>query len=389
MRPTCGPLSEAAKRFAAMRGFEQDPPRGVPALRDLLCAIRQHSALDATTDGDDRFIEGAGAFLGLVLAERFGSGRHVSHGDRHGLQLGEHGYFDPFACVARTLDAEQQADTLLSGVAEAEAEAHDRSHCARVLQCLVRTLAERGSSLRVVRRIDHRVWLEGNGNALEVDLSRLLAVTAGESAQLVDEAVGRFASALCGGPEAAASAEPWSVSQRRLLPRVVGRAFKERLSSGGCAPALVERALIDELQIALVLQYEGRARYVLKSDLPSWDVSAEVAEQMALANLGRRAARIVGVDGPSPMLRVRSSDGNDAARLLLPAIQQRLIAGLGGPVVLAVPHRDALLACQAQDGLACQRLAARAYAEAARAPHAVSGGLWLLTAPGHLQPFPL
>ena len=364
-----------------MRGFGADPPRGVPALRDLLSAIRQHSA-DEDGCSDEGFIEGAGAFLGLVLAERFGAVRHVSDGSHHGLQLGQHGFFDPFACVARTLDATHQADTLLSGVAEAEDEAFTRSHCSQVLAALSTSLQDRGSPLRIERRVGHRIWLRSEHEALEVDLDRLLTVTSGEGAEEVQQAVDHFARALDGGP--ARAQEPYALARKRLLPRLIGPAFRARLASRGQQPALVEQPWHGPLAIALVLQYEGRARYALQSDLVGWGVSAQTAQQAAMQNLASRPVRVErSGSGPNTLLRVRTGDGYDATRILLPEVQDLLVEQLRCPLRVALPHRDALIACSGDAPGVEAELRAQAVEEAQRAPHAVSDSLWTCDESGH------
>lgn len=372
----CGPLTVAARRFALEQGFPEDPPRGAPALRRLLKAIDERS--QAQDDApDEPFIEGAGAFLGVVLAERLQTASHVQDGPCHGLRLGRHGYFDPFACVAQTLSADVHAEALLSGIAEAEAEAKAQTHAARVTAALGTRVEQlsRGA-LTLVQRVGERVWLRRSEETVEVDIRGLLAATLGESEALVDEIVSRFAAALTGNE--VASLHGWADARTRILPRLVGRAFDERMARANRGDGLQRMEGPCGLQIAFVVQYEGRARYVRSSELSDWGVTPAQALSAALGNLRKRPIRLLRLDDGSVM--VRTGDGHDSARVLLPEVQDALADALQQrELVIALPHRDGLFACAADDRAACQRLARKAQAEAERAPHALSPSLWPLS----------
>lgn len=383
MQSDCGPLAHAAQGFAIQAGFGDDPPRGAPALRRLLGAIADQAC--AADGSDESFIEGAGAFLGVVLADRLGGGRHVTSGSTHGLALGNHGYFNPFTCVAETLAAPQQAKALLSGVAEAEAEADTKTHRARITAMLAGGLA-RSRQNRLLHRVDERVWVRVGTETLEVDLTGLLAATKDEPEPLIHEMVFRFAHGLAGTP--VASLNSWEQAKARLMPRLVGPAFAQRLDNAQGSSQLYLAPLHGELRMALILQHDGRARYIRTTELEAWGVSPAMARRVALDNLGRRPVR-VHHDQQRNTLTVRTGDGLDSARLLLRKVQEALRSALGDQVVIAIPHRDALIACSVRDSKAIAGLEEQTRTDAERAPHSVSSSLWQLTTTGQLIPFEL
>mgnify|MGYP003438787139 CR=1 FL=1 len=106
-----GPLHTAATEFAAFYGLERDPPRGVGGLHALSrlingARLERHEVNEDAVDEDavDRdFVTGAGAYLGLLLLDHLQDGSHVTSSGEHRLRLGEHGFFDPFAAVAKAL----------------------------------------------------------------------------------------------------------------------------------------------------------------------------------------------------------------------------------------------------------------------------------------------
>ena len=89
-----GRLVPAARVFVD----SEPPPRpstGAPGIRWLATRLEDFVDRDTTDIEDDRFVEGAGALLGLLLIEHLG-GRIRERGGSHRVQLGRFGWFDPF-----------------------------------------------------------------------------------------------------------------------------------------------------------------------------------------------------------------------------------------------------------------------------------------------------
>jgi hypothetical protein len=107
--------------FSASLGVELDPPRGARGLLALTRAIERHLCSSSTEQDERLFVELAGAYLGLVLCDALGQGRHENRNGQHGLSFGEARFFDLFAAVEQALDADDARATIAAHVARAEA----------------------------------------------------------------------------------------------------------------------------------------------------------------------------------------------------------------------------------------------------------------------------
>jgi hypothetical protein len=122
LRLRCGPLTDAALIFGAKLGVESDPPRGAHGLLALTHAIEQQAYTGPESEEDERlFVELAGAYLGLLLCDALGTGRHLKQGGRHGLSFDERGFFDAFVAIEHALEADDVCKALATQVALAEA----------------------------------------------------------------------------------------------------------------------------------------------------------------------------------------------------------------------------------------------------------------------------
>ena len=279
-----GPLSKAAQHFAADHGLERDPPRGVAGLRALreLAACLRAEDLQREQRGHEeaerRFVEGAGAYLGLVLLDHLGEGSHRANAGAHRLHLGRHGTFDPFASMARVLEAEDVRRALLAEVALAEAEARGEGPMARVMREAEHQLQD--LDLRVVERWADKLWVDAHGQSIELDLGRVVEVTRGESLHTLQGAVRRVCSAL--RPDGTSLELPWEAARERIFPRLQGRAFVDALPQPQSLHLL---HLAREVWVTLVLRYEERARYVRVDEIEIWSKDGARPMAQALQNL--------------------------------------------------------------------------------------------------------
>lgn len=375
-RSESGPFHAVATRFATEHLADgaprapDDPAGGAEALRALAVALERW-----VDDGPDdaeaerRFVEGAGAYLAALLAGALG-GTHFVDGADHGLHLGDAGTFDPFGAVEDALAAPDPRRALADGVRRAEAEAAGRGDAARVVRAFVGRLGDVAPGRSVHARVGCRLVLD---DGTEVDLGPVVASTRGERDGAVDAAVARVLGLL---PGSGGAATPWSDARGRLVPRLVGPAFLARL--GDRAGQLLRRPLAGRVEVAAVLSYAGRSRFVTRDDVAGWEVAgAEVADR-ARANLLARSEAVRLRRDAGAVVSVRTGDALDAARLVLPELRARLVAALApdaGEVVVAVPHRDLLLAAPPWPA-AVAALRAAAEETAAAAPHAVTGDLF-------------
>jgi uncharacterized protein YtpQ (UPF0354 family) len=375
-----GPLIHAATHFTARHGLDRDPPRGVPGLRALSGLIS--SAQRQSAPDDETFVEGAGAYLGLLLLDHLPAGAHSANAGEHRLRFHPHGYFDPFAAVAEALDASDPRRALLDAVRLAEAEASGQGPTARAVAAVLARL--RGlPQVRVVRHFDRRLWLDLDGTRVELDLERIVELSRGEPDSVLEHAVGRMCSALVAQ---ASPALAWEDARERLFPRLVGDAFLSSLPDCG---SLYAQPLGAQVWVTLVLRFGERARYVRAAEVETWSAHGAAARAQALHNLARscRNARFLQHDTPhGPLVLTQSGDGLDSARLLLPGLHEVLAPALGQQFIVTVPHRDLLLACPQRPAALVELLAKRSRSAMRNAPHAISTTPWLISGPGQLRP---
>ena len=378
-----GPLLNAASQFTVKNGLERDPPRGVEGLGLLSRLIRRAQSHLDDDESARMFLEGAGAYLALLLLDHFGNARHTSHAGQHRLRLGECGTFDPFAAVEHAFDSDDIRHTLLAELRLAESEAEGVTPTARVVAEVRRMLRDL-PGLRRIEHFDRTVWVEVGDTRIELDLQRVVEVTRGESDLLLRAAVGRLCSSLTG--EAARRWElPWSEARSRIYPRLVGPSFVEALPADA-ADLQLERVGA-ELWETLIVRSRERARYVRRDEVLAWSKDGAAPRLQALHNLAQASqqARFLQHDTEfGPIVIAQSRDGLDAARLLLPGLHGILAEPLGSPFLVAVPHRDTLLACARQPAALVEEMTRRVQSAARSAPHAISGRLWLVDGPGRV-----
>jgi uncharacterized protein YtpQ (UPF0354 family) len=310
---------------------------------------------------------------------------HVSARGQHRVRLGAHGFFDPFAAVDRALDARDVRRALAREIENAEAEARAEGPISRVVAAFAALLRTERPDLTLTEQFDCKLSLRvrESDETLELDLQRAVESTRGESANAVQSVARRLISILPG----ATHAEPEALRdlRGRLLPRLARSEALLQLTAQGQS-VLFARPLLAELAVALLVEHEGRARYVRKDELASWGLDAEEAHALALENLRERSrrARIVRESlAAGELLVARSGDGRDSARVLLPELFAELAARLGPNIAVALPHRDTFFACAAGDDPQLMRgMAERAAHDCARAPHALSPLLFSLSSAG-------
>ncbi len=385
-----GALTAPAKAFLlehlAERALEfRGGPQGLVFLCEQVLAFL--ALPEASEEDDRRFIEGGGALLGLLLIEHVGDAGHEHRGTTHRVRLGAHGFFDPFSALDQVLDAPSPKAELMRQVSLAEAEARGEGPISRVARRFLMDLQTSRPDLVLVEHFDLTLTLrdQTTNEPLEIDLKRAVESTREQDARAVTTVTTRLLSMLPGSqPVQVLVAE----ARERLMPRIVRTDALKDLSASGKS-LLASDALTAELSVALLLEYEGRARYVREAELEAWQLDWKQAFEMAWRNLAARskAARIAPLETAAGTLYVaRTADGRDSARIVLPAFGYELCKRLGPKVAVAVPHRDTFLACDAENAALVAELRKRAAEDAARAPHRLSEQVYLVGPSGALAP---
>ncbi len=364
-----GRLVPAARVFV-----DSEPPSapagGTSGVRWL--ATRLEDFVDRETDDgqDDRFVEGAGAFLGLLLIDHLG-GRARERDGSHRVQLGRFGWFDPFVAIQDSLDAEDPRACLADYLAAAEREASDDGPVSRVVRTFADALDTERPDLGIESQFELTVDLS---NGASVDLTSLERVARDEDPTAATDAARRIISLLPGAREEEAT--PWHEAVSRLLPRLVSEQFLDSLP--GDRPLHTE-LLGADIHVALQLRYGSRARYLRDTEVYAWPVSHAAVQRQALENLAGKSRSLRLEPVAEGVMRVRQGDGLDGARLVLPDLAARLARVQPGTWVASAPHRDILLLAP-QRGV--EALATYAEDAARRAPHPISGTLFEITTSG-------
>jgi len=381
LRPRAGVLVDAAAGFLAWRGATAFPrgARGAERLVEIVEAwlYEDETAVDEETDR--RFVEGAGALLGVLLIDHFGTAAYIADGGAHRVRLGTHGWIDPFGAIEIALDAPQPRAALSETLLVADAEARGDGPVARVLRAAEGAIERARPDLRIARVFDG--WIELDGG-IRVDLSRAIEATRDATPGAVARAVEKVVAMLPGG-DGGRVAVPWRDAELLLVPRLVGGSFLALVHAGAEQRGeIATMPLVADVHVALLLAYDKRSRYVRADEVEDWAVPFEVARAVAIANLAARSARARFDrvdDAHGPMVVARTGDGLDAARLLLPGFHDVVAAELGSPFVVGVPHRDALVATAREREAAVDALRQRTRADAAAAPHRITDALLVVT----------
>jgi uncharacterized protein YtpQ (UPF0354 family) len=381
-----GALLPAARAFLgeSLGAQANDFRAGAPGIVFLCEEVLRFLSLEHVSEEQERrFIEGAGALLGLLLIDHVGEGAHMARGSVHRVRLGKYGFFDPFAAIDQVLDAQSPRQELMRQVSVAESEAAGTGPVSRVVNRFLTSVARERPELSLLSHFDLTLTLRSaeSSEPVEIDLKRAVESTRDQDAHAVDNVANRLLSMLPGSSEAQVSLDE---AKQRLMPRLMRADSLRDLSSSG-KTLLAQAPLVEELSVALLLEYKGRARYVRESELAEWGISWAQAFELAWRNLAAhsKASRISRSETPhGPIFVARTGDGRDSARVVLPALPGELRARVGARVAIAVPHRDTFFACDADNAALLQAMRARAQEDAARAPHRLSDRVFLLDARG-------
>lgn len=366
-------LKDVGGRFVpAARGFLDSQvcaPRaaGVECVRWLAERLEQHFERDDDLIDEDRFVEGAGALLGLLLIDHWG-GRITECDGRHLVQIGRFGCFDPFEAIQEALDAEDPRRCLSSYLGIAEREASGNGPVSRVIGLFADALRDARPDLRIESQFELTVYLN---NGASVDLARLERVARDQDDDATAEAAKRIVGMLPGAGDRGPKITSWASATNRILPRLVSEDFLRSLPS---EQRLHAEPLGADVHLALQLRYAARARYLMREEVGSWPIEPGAAAQRAIQNLADRSRTLRIEQVAEGISCVRQGDGLDAARLLLPDLAARL-AQLDASCdwLAAVPHRDILLLGSEH---ADEQLASLAEDAFRRAPHPISPALF-------------
>ncbi len=164
------------------------------------------------------------------------------------------------------------------------------------------------------------------------------------------EEVRNFLQAMKVFPPIDQELKTWEDAKVRIRPQIFPRAY---LDQKEFAQKMVFKPLAfsNQLMEGYVVDSKRAFRYVMKSDLKKWNVSQEIIKDTAYENLVQastgtklEAIRARGSKTQGRYLTIDINDGYAAARLLLPAVRNKIESQLGKPCFVAIPNRDYLIA---------------------------------------------
>ena len=368
MEDVGGRLVPTALNFIDAEGPEL-PVTGAAGVRWLANRIERFLEQDGNPIEDDRFVEGAGALLGLLLIEHLG-GRTREQAGTHRVQLGRFGWFDPFGAIEQALDAESPRRCLSEYLTVAEREAGEVGPVSRVVSIFAEVLGEERPDVQIESQFELTVELD---NGATVDLARLEKVSRAQDQEATVKAARRIAGMLPGDDRPRET--QWAEAAARLFPRLVSKKFLGSLPDDD---ALYREEVGHDVHLTLQLRYGPRSRYVRRTEVEQW-IGTGDAFHRAIRNLASHSRKLRLEPIEDGLLRVRQGDGLDAARLVLPDLAVRLRQLSTGGWIAAAPHRDVLLVAPTGGAPLLAKLANNA---AERAPHPISGALFSVTEEG-------
>jgi hypothetical protein len=167
--------------------------------------------------------------------------------------------------------------------------------------------------------------------------------------------------------------------EERIMPMVVPEAADPHQLS-------VSQPLVEGLSITYGIDNDRTIAHVTQKRLDKWKISIDDLHATALANLSQKSQAIQAhaaqdEDGKMELLLFQTMDGYDAARVLLPDLNEKLRGHLGSPFAAAIPNRDILL-CFRNDDPTVERLRPQIEKDFAQMPHQITGRILLVTADG-------
>lgn len=162
------------------------------------------------------------------------------------------------------------------------------------------------------------------------------------SAQRDDEIVAFMERALT-EREASTDKSEFASASNLIRPQIVPADYLEQ------AGDLVHRAFLAGLLVAYAVDDKERYELIRQSNIDSWHVGQTDIEARAIANLESVSAGISLSPRSNPdggaFIAVSTTDGYDAARLLLPQFMRHIREALNATLIFAgIPNRDSLVA---------------------------------------------
>jgi uncharacterized protein YtpQ (UPF0354 family) len=145
---------------------------------------------------------------------------------------------------------------------------------------------------------------------------------------------------------------------------------------------LVSYPFASGIEIGVVADMPTSYVYARIEDLDRWHITAEALYERALYNLeeATQGIEMHGTDAPERSLIIATSDGYDAARLLVPGLRAFAVERLDQPCFAAIPNRDFLILWSTSNSDAFhQRIRQQVRSDVQTQPHALTSQIFIVT----------
>lgn len=130
----------------------------------------------------------------------------------------------------------------------------------------------------------------------------------------------------------------WDAAQTLVFPQLMPRDYAAKFGA-------VSRAFGKDVLIGVVVDDERSYRYVRTAELETWNITKPELYDTAIENLAAKSSGIEMnlIPPPNGFLAISTGDGFDAARIVLPQLQNLIREHFGSPFRFGVPNRDFLI----------------------------------------------
>ncbi|GIW72959.1 MAG: hypothetical protein KatS3mg102_2501 [Planctomycetota bacterium] len=174
--------------------------------------------------------------------------------------------------------------------------------------------------------------------------------------------------------------------EHRLLPVIKPRWWLERVDAQTrAADRLLRLPFPNDTALVFAVDYTAAMRFVTVEEAERWELPPKLMVRVARRNLQALRAElplrgVLGQRGELRAVLIQAGDGYDAARILLPGLREKLREHLGEDFLVAVPHRDLLLAFTEHEPQVREQLVEYVRQQARSRPHPITDRLFRLSA---------
>lgn len=136
----------------------------------------------------------------------------------------------------------------------------------------------------------------------------------------------------------------WEQAKSRLMPQLMPAEFTSKVP-------LVSSDFGDGVNLGFVLDTEETYSYISEKDLERWSVAESDVRDAAIENLKERTRglEMMVIPGDNAFAMVKTMDGFDAVRIILPGLHTFFAESIGMPFYFGIPNRDFLI-CWSKKG---------------------------------------